>query len=1056
VLQSGLHKTIRAALLLAGLTTSMYGSAATYYVDAEFGRDTWTGRVPTPTGTATPDGPWQSLAKISATTLAPGDVVMLRCDRRWAEPLRIGQSGSAALPISIRTYGTSCAAPPSIDGATRIPAENWTIEQAHIYRATLPINLVTNGRLAWSIMGWRTWATNRDSTIGLLTACPANVNGCLQMVSGAAGQSVVHSGMFPVVGNVQYTAHFYVNVPAGVPAIVAVRRAGPTTFEPVGLEHRFTGTGSWQRFAMPFTSTASLNNARFDLSVFGSRARSYLRDVRVEQTVPSPHTVMLQDRVLQPAHHPNAGHDPLLPTSQYARVAADSDIIPTTWGRGSTYLTVGPDLALPAGASITPGLTLHIRSENWQLDKRTVTAVTGDRLTLNQPSHYRLFTGWGYLLMGARWMLDSPDEWHFDPATSTLTAWLPDGSAPGNRISIAGLPVGIDLSGRQHVTVDGIAVNGAMTGVSMAGATGITLSNLRIENTGGAGVDAKGSVGCRVLTSAITRTTLDAISGTGTGLTTARDMIVTGNRITDSGVHRVNGVATSVPSLSRAAIDAGTAATVSGNEIRGAGYIGVRVYGMGVVSRNYIGDTCLILDDCGGVYVDWSSSGTHVTDNLIERVHGNYTGTPYDATRAVGVYIDERSTGSLALRNTIRDADYGIQIHNAFNNRIEGNTLFASRRQSLWLQERTTRSRPDGDIYGNLIKGNIFYPTNTFPAIRAQTPYASTWDFATYEGNTYFALLNPRVVTETWATHFIVPYTFPEWQAATVDGVARNNDITGRAILTSPGYAAMRVSGSNLVTSIETTDRASRWSTWNQTAPFAQFVEEPSSVGPSRRLIAGATESLLASPHFTVLKDQWYRVSYDVKGGVAGQRFTAHVLRGGGGLNGYESLMGPTLWMTATTGWTRQSFIFKANATINLNDPITLDYGARLDFEKVQPGQTLSVANVEVVPIQTVEKLAFKSEMIVNTSASAQTDVGCPDEATDPGLCSKYVKFADDLPVTWPHRLQPLASAIIFTRDQGMLDSDQDGIPDSQDRCPLTGAGLGVLSNGCAIGQVAR
>ncbi len=1056
MLPLGIHKTILAALVLVGATIATSGRAANYYVDAEFGKDSWSGLQPAPTGTATPDGPWQSLTKVSNTTLAPGDVIHLRCDRRWAEPLRIWQSGTAAQPITIRPYGASCSAPPTVDGATRIPAENWTVEQGNIYRATLPINLVTNGRLEWSIMGWRTWSTNRDATIGLLTACPANVNGCLQMVSGASGQSVAHSSLFPVVGNVEYTARFYVNVPAGIPAIVAVRRSGPTTYEPVGLEYRFTGTGSWQRFAIPFTSTASLNTARFDLSVFGSRVRSYLRDVRVEQTVLPPHTVMLQDRMLQPAHHPNAGHDALLPTSQYARIAADSDVIPTTWGRGSTYLTVGPDLALPAGATITPGLTLHIRSENWQLDKRTVTAVTGNRLTLNQPSHYRLFTGWGYLLMGARWMLDSPDEWHFDPATSRLTAWLPDGSAPANRISIAGLPIGIDVTNRQHITIDGIAINGAMTGVSIAGASNVTLSNLRIDNTGGAGVDAKGSIGCRIQTNTITRTTLDAISGTGTGATSARGLVVNGNKITDSGVQRVNGVATSVPSLSRAAIDAGDTATVSGNEIRGAGYIGVRVYGVGLISRNYIGDTCMILDDCGGVYVDWSSSGTHVTDNLIERVHGNFTGTLYDATRAVGIYIDERSTGSLALRNTVRDADYGIQIHNAFNNRVESNTLFASRRQSLWLQEQTTRSRADGDIYGNLIKGNIFYPTNTFPAIRAQTPLESTWDFATYEGNTYFALLNPRVVTENWATHFTVPYTFAEWQAATVNGTPRNNDATGRAILTSPGYAAMRVIGSNLIRAIEGTESTTRWSTWNQTAPLAEIVEETSPVGPARRIVAGASESLLASPNFSVVKNQWYRVSYDVKGGVAGQRFTAHVLRGGGGLNGYESLMGPTLWMTATTGWTRQSFMFKANATINWNDPVTLDFGARLDFEKIQPGQTLSVANVEVVPIETVEKLAFKSELLVNTSATVQADIACPDASTDPALCNKYVKFADDLPVTWPHRLLPLASAIIFTRDQGMLDSDADGIPDAQDRCPLTGAGLGVLSNGCAIGQTAR
>jgi hypothetical protein len=55
------------------------------------------------------------------------------------------------------------------------------------------------------------------------------------------------------------------------------------------------------------------------------------------------------------------------------------------------------------------------------------------------------------------------------------------------------LPVGIDLSGRSHITVEGLVVrNFAQQGVKAEGGAGITLSDLLIGGTGSDGVSAKG------------------------------------------------------------------------------------------------------------------------------------------------------------------------------------------------------------------------------------------------------------------------------------------------------------------------------------------------------------------------------------------------------------------------------------------------------------------------------------------------------------------------------------------------------------------------------------
>jgi hypothetical protein len=85
---------------LAATTIAAPGAAAapkTYYVDQNLGSDTAAGTSQT--------APWKSLAKVAATTLAPGDTVLLRRGRTWSGGLAVRGSGSAAAPVTIGAYG---------------------------------------------------------------------------------------------------------------------------------------------------------------------------------------------------------------------------------------------------------------------------------------------------------------------------------------------------------------------------------------------------------------------------------------------------------------------------------------------------------------------------------------------------------------------------------------------------------------------------------------------------------------------------------------------------------------------------------------------------------------------------------------------------------------------------------------------------------------------------------------------------------------------------------------------------------------------------------------
>ena len=155
--------------------------------------------------------------------------------------------------------------------------------------------------------------------------------------------------------------------------------------------------------------------------------------------------------------------------------------------------------------------------------------------------------------------------------------------------------------------------------------------------------------------------------------------------------------------------------------------------------------------------------------------------------------------------------------------------------------------------------------------------------------------------------------------------------------------------------------------------------------------------------------------------------------------------------MAASRTWARYSVSFLATKSVNAGDPITKDLGARVDVQNIQPGQTVSLSNLELVPITPAEALT-RSDLLVNASSNP-VQANCPMASTQSALCNQYVRFTDNGPVAWPYYLPARSSEIVYTRDARLVDSDGDGIPDSQDQCAATPAGVAVDSRGCALAQ---
>lgn len=105
---------------LAGVFAASSALATDYYVSAA-GADGNPG---------TASAPWRTLAKVNATSLAPGDRVLFRRGDAWAETLRPSASGAQGNPITYADYGSGAL--PMITGASNNDCIGWTSARSHL------------------------------------------------------------------------------------------------------------------------------------------------------------------------------------------------------------------------------------------------------------------------------------------------------------------------------------------------------------------------------------------------------------------------------------------------------------------------------------------------------------------------------------------------------------------------------------------------------------------------------------------------------------------------------------------------------------------------------------------------------------------------------------------------------------------------------------------------------------------------------------------------------------------------------------------------------------
>lgn len=533
------------------------------------------------------------------------------------------------------------------------------------------------------------------------------------------------------------------------------------------------------------------------------------------------------------------------PASGYLDISEDST--------DGTYL-VDPDLTLTSGEVV--GSDIRVRTVPWYLETKTVTGYDEGthRVSWSGSTTYNPQANYGYYLTNKLWMLDQPNEWHYDSSAGKLYLMLENGDDPdAHLVEASYVADGIVASWKDHFVIEDIDVRYAKSnGISLTNVSDATVRRSSVSSSASHGVSVQGSAatGIDIEDSEFSENIL-----TGIFLSDTTDATVSGNEIFDT-------AADGQPKRTQAAIHSyqTTNLLVEDNVVSRSGYIGILYSGTGnIIRNNTVDDVCLVFDDCAGIYT-WGDYGddNEVVGNIISDAIGNNAGTEYNISQAEGIYLDDRSHGMTVTGNTITNAEHGIFLHNSYENTVTGNTVYRSRNSALWIKEDSIIGI-SGFIHDNVITGNVFHSvSDTYPAAKFDG-FLGSVDFGTYDENFY---TNPYAESTISQTVGSTPteYTLSEWQSVSgQDGNSEDLSLVYEAI----PYEVTGIIGSNLVANGSFDSDNASWYAW--AADSSASVSWSASCGLDGGCLSAHTDaasSIVNSATFPIESGKTYRVSW--------------------------------------------------------------------------------------------------------------------------------------------------------------------------------------------------
>ena len=430
------------------------------------------------------------------------------------------------------------------------------------------------------------------------------------------------------------------------------------------------------------------------------------------------------DQVLQQsAHYPNTG---------YLKITQDSankhSLVSSSFNPSSNDL-------IGAGVSI--------RNISWWIENETVSSYDSSThtITWSTDTQYPNLKDWGFYLTNKLWMLDQPGEWYYDSSAHKLYLWPSNGLDPNTHEVDVNLPVAytVTTTNTHDITIQDIDIrNSPKNALEIFSSKNIIAQRLNITNPGRYGMYADGTSDNLTFRG----NTVDHSFTTGIMLyfIPATSIIVENNTVTNTGNGELFVDPLDYPNRSiqsgTGIFDSSDNVIIRNNTISNSNYNGMFIGGTNnTVQNNIVRRSCLILDDCGGIYATTPNVGNKILNNIVSDSIGNFNGTAYNFTQAHGIYLDQNSNHVTVSGNTVSNVDMGIIIHDSNTNTITNNTVYLSRINGLKVVEDF--STTEGTIKDNLITGNIFFNGSITAPSAQYDGFYNNINFGTYNNNKY-------------------------------------------------------------------------------------------------------------------------------------------------------------------------------------------------------------------------------------------------------------------------------------------------------------------------------
>jgi len=422
------------------------------------------------------------------------------------------------------------------------------------------------------------------------------------------------------------------------------------------------------------------------------------------------------------------------------------DGVNTGMGRypNSTYLTYE---SFSTNVSITDnglgdatnwtGAEVVIRKNDWTLARCFISDHSGDVLSYtNIGGADNGKANYGYFIQNDLRCVTSYGEWYHNTNTGKFYMFFGVIDPATKSVKVATKNNLIyNNPGKDYIKIGNISFIGSInTAIDLSwGSDHCVMQYCSVSFAGEDGIRFSGSYGI------IDNNSVSDCNRTGIGtFYTGTNTVITNNTIKNIGI--VKGLSKPIPGIwsptCGIAVEFNNC-IIQYNTIENVGYTGIQIAGnsdIAVVKNNFINNTCLVLDDGGGIYIDNSHSSIIIDVNIILNSVGNTDGAADRNQLAEGIYLDENASNVTVRNNTVANcSNSGIKLHKSHDNTIENNTSFnnyAGINFENWTGSST--------VYHNTLTGNIFFakaPTQF--ALRISSTINDIPGFGTSDNNYY-------------------------------------------------------------------------------------------------------------------------------------------------------------------------------------------------------------------------------------------------------------------------------------------------------------------------------